>query len=80
MLCPSIGPKLFWTIQIVLVGYKSFWSGPIRFGQVQIIFDRSKLLKLVKKNLTKMISARPKRIGPDENNQNHFGAIKGQGM
>ena len=27
MPCPSIGPKLFWTIQIVLDGYKLLWLG-----------------------------------------------------
>ena len=37
---PSIGPKWFWTIQIVLDGYKLFWSGPNCFGQVQIILGR----------------------------------------
>ena len=36
MPCPSIDPKLFWTVQIVLDGCKLFWSGPNHFGQVQI--------------------------------------------
>ena len=27
MPCPSQGPKWFWTVQIVLVNSKSFWSG-----------------------------------------------------
>ena len=43
MPCPSIGPKLFWTIQTVFDGYKLFWSGPNHFGQVQIILVRFKL-------------------------------------
>ena len=43
MPCPSMGPKLFWTVQIILVEYQSFWTDPIRFGQAQIILDRSKL-------------------------------------
>ena len=30
MPCPSIGPKLFWTGQIILVEYELFWTGPIR--------------------------------------------------
>ena len=51
MTCPSIGPKLFWTVQIILVEYQSFWMGPISFGQVQIILDRSKFKKLVQKNV-----------------------------
>jgi hypothetical protein len=47
MPCPSMGPKLFWTVQIVLdcpncfgrvqivlVRSKSFRSGPNHFGQV----------------------------------------------
>ena len=33
MPCPSMGPKWFWTVQIFLVEYQSFWTGPIRFGQ-----------------------------------------------
>ena len=37
---PFIGPKLFWTAQIILVEYQSFWTSPICFGQVQIILDR----------------------------------------
>ena len=43
MPCPSMGQKLFWTVQIILVEYQLFWSGPIRFGQVQIILDRYRL-------------------------------------
>ena len=31
MPCPSIGPKWFWTVQIVLFGYKLFWSSPDHF-------------------------------------------------
>ena len=30
---PSMGPKLFWTVQIILVKYQSFWMGPNRVGQ-----------------------------------------------
>ena len=37
MPCPSIGPKLFWTNQIVSDKYKLLWLGPNHFGQVQII-------------------------------------------
>ena len=43
MPCPSMGPKWFWTNQIILVEYQLFWTGPIRFGWVQIILVRSKL-------------------------------------
>ena len=43
MPCPSIGPKWFWTVQIVLHGYKLFWSGPNCFGCVQIILVGFKL-------------------------------------
>ena len=42
MPCPSMGPKWFWTVQIILVEYQSFSTGPICFGWVQIILDRSK--------------------------------------
>ena len=41
--CLSMGPKWFWTVQIILVEYQLFWTGPIRFGLVKIILDRSKL-------------------------------------
>ena len=43
MPCPSLGPKRFWTVQIVLDRHKSFWLGPNHFGQVQIILVRFKL-------------------------------------
>ena len=43
MPCPSMGPKWFWTVQIVLDGYKLFWLGPNCFGRVQIILVRFKL-------------------------------------
>ena len=46
-----MGPKLFWTVQIIMVEFQSFSRGPIRFDQIQIILDRSKLSKLVQKNL-----------------------------
>ena len=45
MPCTSMGPKLFWTNQIILVEYQLFWTGPICFDRVQIILDRSKLQK-----------------------------------
>ena len=41
--CPSLGPKLFWTVQISLIEYQSFWKGPICFGWVQINLDRNDL-------------------------------------
>ena len=90
--CPSMGPKLFWTIQIVLDGYKLFWSGPNRFGQVQIRLLQAGLLwtDFYNMDLTKMIWTRPKQIGPVINDwystkriwtvQNHFGRIEGQGI
>ena len=43
MPCPSMDPKWFWTVQIILVKYQSFWKGPIHFGRVQTILDRNKL-------------------------------------
>ena len=56
---PSMGPKWFWTIQIILVKYQSFlggsnsfWSDPNHIAQVQIIkisYEKSNL------NLTKII-------------------------
>ena len=74
---PSVCPKLFWTIQIVLDGYQLFWSCPSRFGRVQIILVRFKLdfsgLFWPVQNdwyLTKMIWSV----------QNHFGPIEGQGI
>ena len=67
MPCPSMGPKLFWTNQIILVEYQLFWTGPICFGRVQIILDRSKLQKNSPEksnlNLTKMIWTLSKQFG-----------------
>ena len=88
MPCPSIGPKWFsWTVQIILVKYQSFWSGPTHFGQVQIIKINPEKSNLT---LTKMLWTRPKQFGPDQNNlflyktiwmvQNNFGPIEGQGI
>ena len=81
MPCPSIGPKLFWTVQIVLVGSKSFWLGPNHFGQVQIKFFWTTFYNL---DLSKIIWTRPKCFGLDQNDlvvQNHyFGPIEGQGI
>ena len=76
------GPsELFWTVQIVLVGSKSFWSRPNHFGRVQIILVRFKL---------DFFFTRPKLIGLVKNDwystkiiwmvQNHFGPIEGQGI
>ena len=85
--CTSIGPKWFWTNQIVLDGYKLFWLGPNHFGRVQIIFER---FKLDFSGLTFIIWACPKWFGPVQNNfyytkmiwkvQNHFGLIEGLGI
>ena len=87
MPCPSMGPKWFWTVQIILVEYKLFGTNPICYGRVQIILNRSKLLKLVQKNI---IWTQPKWFGPDQNDlvptkknwtvQNHRSSIDGQGI
>jgi hypothetical protein len=37
------GSKMILNVQIVFVDYLSFWTGPIHFGLVKIILDRSKL-------------------------------------
>ena len=84
-LMPSMGPKWFWTVQIILVEYQSFWAGSIHFGWIQIILGRSKSKKLVQKSL---IWTWPKWFGPNQNDlgtiktiwtvQNHFGLIEGQ--
>ena len=65
MPCPSMGPKWFWTVQIILVEYQSFWVGPIHFGQTQIVLDRFKLQKLGQKN---QIWTWPEFFGPNQNN------------
>ena len=41
----------FWTVQIILLEYQLFWMGPICFGWVQIILNKSKSVKLVHKSL-----------------------------
>ena len=43
MPCPSMGSKWFWTVQIILVEYQLFWTGPICFCWVSIILESSKL-------------------------------------
>ena len=93
MPCPSIAP--IWTIQIILVEYQSFWSGPNHFVQVQSILVWVGQIKLFWANfynldLSKMIWTQPKEIAPVQNDwystkmiwtvQNHFGPIEGQGI
>ena len=58
MLCPSIGSKWFWIVQIVLDWYKLFWSGPNHFGQVQI--------RLFTEYLIVIIWTCPKRFEPNQ--------------
>ena len=70
MPCPSTSPKWFWNIRIILIEYQSFWTGPIYFGRVQIILDRSKLKKSVQNSL---ISTWQKWFAPNQNNLNKFG-------
>ena len=82
MPCPSIGPKWFWTAQIVFVGYKSFWSGTNHFGQVQIRLFWTNFHNL---DLCKIIWTRIEQIGAIQNDwystkiiwtiQNYFGPI-----
>ena len=84
---PSIGTKLFWTVQIVLVGSKPVWLVPSHFGRVQIRFLFTNFYNL---DLSKMIWTWPKQIGHVQNDgysttmiwmvQNHFGPIEGQGI
>ena len=31
------GSKMIWNVQIILVEYQSYWTGPNHFEQVQII-------------------------------------------
>ena len=82
-----MGPKLFWTDQIVLDNYNLFLSGLNHFGQVQIRLFWTNFYNL---DLSKMIWIRPKRIEPAKNDwystkmiwtvQNHFGPIEGEGI
>ena len=79
-------PNHFGRVPIVLVGSKSFWSGPKHFGQGQIRLFWANFYNL---DLTKMIWTQPKQIRPVQNYwystkmiwtvQNHFGPIEGQG-
>ena len=57
MPCPSIG-------QIILDGYKLFWSGPNHFGQVQIRLFWTNFYNL---DLTKMNWTHPKQLVLDQN-------------
>ena len=58
MPCPSMGPNNFGRVPIVLVGSKSFWTGPnYNFSPEKYYW-----------NLTKMIQIQPKQFGHDQNN------------
>ena len=56
MSCPSLGPKWFWTIQIVLDGYKFFWSGPNHF---RIFWTNFYNLDPTKENWTRQLKKNP---------------------
>ena len=73
MPCPPMGPKLFWTVQIildhpnyfvrvliVLDGPNSFWSSSSQFGQIQIIKINPEKYHF---NLTKINLTRPNQFG-----------------
>ena len=73
-----IGPKWFWTVQIVLIGSKSFWSKRMNFGDIRRAHPRNSLVlvgsksllvrffwtKFYNLDLSKMILTRLKQIGP----------------
>ena len=83
---PFMGPKWFWTVQIILLWHQLFWTGLNHFGKVQIIKVSPEKPNL---NLTKMIWTRLKQFALNQNNlypsksiwmvQNDFGTIGGQG-
>ena len=52
-------PKLFRTVQIILVKHQSFWMSPIHFGRVQIILVRSKLKFIYSEKATKFCENSP---------------------
>ena len=62
---PFMGPKWFWTVQIILLWHQLFWMGLNHFGKVQIIKVSPEKPNL---NLTKMIWAWPKQFAPDQKN------------
>ena len=71
MPCPSIAPKRIWTVQIILVEYQSFWSGPNHFVRVQSILVRVRQIKLFwadfyNLDLSKMIWTQPKKLHPSK--------------
>ena len=85
-----MGPKWFWTIQILLVEYPGpivlngsnlFWpgpkSGPNHFGQVQIVIISTEKSYL---NPTKTNWTRSKQLVLNKHDLNHFGPIEGQGI
>jgi hypothetical protein len=66
MPCPSIGPKLFWTVQNVLDGYTSFLLGPNCFDLGPINFDLAQVrlfwTHIYDLDLTKMNWTYPKLL------------------
>ena len=54
------GSKMILTVQIILVEYLSFWTGPNHFGQVQIIKISPEKSNL---SLTQMISKENINLG-----------------
>ena len=59
-----MGPKWFLTVQIIVVEYQLFWTGPIYIGRVQIVSDR---FKLDFSGLTFIIWTYPKLFQPNQN-------------
>ena len=80
-------PNHFGRVPIIWGGSNLFWLGPNHFGQVQIIKISPEKSNLT---LTKMLWARPKLFGPDQNDwystkmiwsvQIHFEATEAQGI
>ena len=61
MTWPSMGPKSFWTVQIILDGSNSFWTGTnykILFRKVQFEPEQNDL------DPTKIICTQPKQFAP----------------
>ena len=73
MPCPSIGPKSFWTVQIILVEYQSFLTGLICFFLVQIKVGNCLPLAYLStnyENYPRKVSVEPDQnnFGPKQNN------------
>ena len=69
MPCPSIGPKLFWTIEIVLNGYSRVWNKRTPLNKRSHLENLAKRI-IVAPFFTLYYEVRNKAVAPGKKSKN----------